>query len=101
MEATVQKRSVTVVLGLAQNSTENGPLGFRVLLKGTSTFEPPKPASKFGLKNLTEVAELPVNAPGSPGLGPNKYWPSPVVPRLPTFAAGRGGGGCAVSFSRQ
>jgi hypothetical protein len=72
IEAAVQNTSVTAVLGFAQNSTENGPLGFKLVLNGTSTFDPPKPMSKFGLKNLTEVAEPPVNAPGSPRLGPNR-----------------------------
>src|SRR5687768_14573922 len=101
MDATGQNESVTMALGFAQNSTENGPFGFKAALNGISTFVPPKPTSWFGLRNLTDVSELPVRAPGSPRRGPNKYSPSPAPPRLPLFAAGRGAGGCVVSFNRQ
>src|SRR5690349_20819093 len=97
----MQNASVTTIVGLAQNSTEKAPFGLSAEVNGTSTFEPPYPGSWVGLKKRTEVALVLSKAPGSPSLGPNRYWPLELGPREPRLVAELGGGGCVVSFNRQ
>src|SRR5262245_21244356 len=91
-----------VEVGLAQNSTVNGPLGFKALVYGIFTYDPTVRTSHVEFVNRSAVMPVPARTPGPPRITPLYRPPFSDCPRVPRLVAKMGcGGGWLVSSRRQ
>ncbi len=82
MELTGDSSAAVLLLGLAQNSIVNPPLGLSAALFGT-LMEPVKPVPSDGFRNATALS--PAIAPATGRVNTPEKTPFPEAPNEPRF----------------